>query len=361
MRHLRLAGERTGWPKAAAERVERRASGRRGVSLVEVLVCVGIVGILVSLLLPAVQRSREAARRTQCADHLCQIGLAAHAHHSARGAFPYTSTNYGNTLVSGPRVFPAIAPHRHLMAYLDPAAYEKIDFLDPSMAVSGELPYSLSPDNAELLRAPIPSLLCPSDDPRAGANNYRANLGLGPGIFAPDPRVPHVTRDPGNGTGAFVNGRSIPAADFIDGLSNTALFSEKTLGDGDGQEYVPYRDCFVSPVVFRLASDAVDCCARYADATPTWHDSFSGFTWLFGGWNHTWYNHILTPNSPIPDCSAGLLAGGGEGIYTARSLHPGGVNLLFADGATRFISDPVDGTVWRAISTRKGKESVSLP
>jgi len=343
--------------RPAADRTRPRRDLRsHGLSLVEVLVVAGIVGVLVSMTLPAVQSAREAARRSQCCDRLRQIGLAAHSHQSAYRAFPYTSTNQRNRSASGPPHIPAIAPHRHLIAYLNPVVSQKMDMTDATFAVSGELPYSLSPKNAELLKVAIPSLLCPSDSGPVGGNNYRANLGPGPGIFAPDPHMPYSRRDPGNATGAFVHHRAVPVAEFLDGLSVTALFSEKIIGDGDRSIYSPLRDRFMSPVVFRRADDAVRCCHDYAVASPAQHDSYSGFTWLFGGWNHTWYNHVLTPNARTPDCSAGMLIGGGEGVYTARSFHPGGVNVLFADGACQFKSETIDLPVWRAMSTRRGKE-----
>lgn len=115
-------------------------------------------------------------------------------------------------------------------------------------------------------------------------------------------------------------------------------------------------------MTFHLASEAIDACRRYAVPNPGEHDSYCGFTWLLGGFNHTWYNHILTPNAGVPDCTIGIfLAGGGHGIYTARSFHPGGVHVLFADGAVRFVGDSIDLAVWRGLCTRRGKEALSLP
>jgi hypothetical protein len=334
---------------------------RTGISLVELLVTLAILSMLGALLLPAVQASRERARQARCRDNLRQIGLAAHSHQSTHGEFPYTSTNYAARYGTGYRVFPAIAPHRHLMACLDESIYRKIDFTDPSPAVPGRPPSSVSGANAALLKAPVPLFSCPSDEVPTGGNSYRANLGPGPGIFPAGAPGSPPRRDPGNATGAFVNGRAVTLSDFKDGLSNTALFSEKVVGDGDPQAIVWYRDRFVSSRVFRLASEAADACAPEHLANPAIHDAYAGFTWLFGGYNHTWYNHVLTPNSAIPDCGPGFSLGGVEGVYTARSFHPGGVHLLLADGAANFISDSVDAGVWRAISTRKGKESLSLP
>jgi len=340
----------------------RPARLRRGISLVELLVVLGIIGVLAALLLPAVQAAREQARRMKCLNNLHQLGLATHAHQSAHGGFPYTSKNYAEYIGSAYHRYPAISPHRYLLAYVDAAVYQRIDFADPSAAFSGVPPSTASEANRALLRVSIPAFLCPSDFRPTGGNNYRANLGPGPGIFPPTPGRDPPEEDPGNATGAFVNGRVVRPQDFTDGQANTALFSEKLIGDADSAAYTPYRDRFVSPMDFRFVPEAIHACRVYAVPDPAFHDSYSGLTWLFGGWNHTWYNHIVTPNSRIPDCSiGGFPVGGGHGVYTARSFHPAGVNVLLADGAARLFSDSVDLAVWRALSTRAGHETAAAP
>jgi prepilin-type processing-associated H-X9-DG protein len=90
---------------------------------------------------------------------------------------------------------------------------------------------------------------------------------------------------------------------------------------------------------------------------PQWpHFSFGGTTWVLSGPSQTWYNHVLTPNSAIPDCAESV---DWQGAFTARSLHPGGVNVLFADGSVRFTSSSIDLAVWRALGTINGGETVS--
>jgi prepilin-type processing-associated H-X9-DG protein len=148
--------------------------------------------------------------------------------------------------------------------------------------------------------------------------------------------------------------------DFRDGTSHTILFSEKILGDGIPTRFTPWSDYFyVRQRDIVTADDAVSACGSLSSANPA-HDSYVGWTWLFGGWNATWYNHILPPNSPVPDCGAGGegVAGGGPGAYTARSFHSGGVNASFADGSARFISSTIDLSVWRAVSTRAGDDPI---
>lgn len=336
---------------------------RHGVTVAEVLVVLGIVGVLTALLLPAVQSARESARQITCRDRLRQIGLATHNHLSAHGAFPFTSVISGDRINGRSVVFrESVSPHRYLLAHLDPAIFEQLELKDDSVPYLDVAPSSESDSNRRLMTLRIAVFACPSDRVPPGGNSYRANMGIGPGIYHPD-AFPDAIRpfDPGNRTGAFANGQSLRPQDFDDGLSNTATFCERLTGDGDRSSYTPWRDAFISPVEFNLAQQAIDACRDYASPNPPRHDSFMGWTWLFGGWNHTWYNHVMTPNSPVPDCGEGYnIAGGGEGLYAARSLHSGGVNAAFGDGAVKFVSESIDLTVWRAIGTRAGGEAVSF-
>lgn len=346
------------------ESIIPRRPERHAATLPELLVVLGVVGVLAALLLPAVQQIREKSRQVGCRNNLRQLALAAQAHVSTRGTFPYTSVVSGD-VVNGRRVniYESISPHRHLLAYLEPAIYRQVDFRDRSVPypyTSGP-PFSSSEANAMLMNLPIPVFVCPSDPGPPNGNSYRANMGKGPGIYHPEVNtLGIVPMDPGNRTGAFVNGHALRPQNFKDGLSNTVLFGEKTTGDGNPAVYTAHRDRFESPVDIYLAEDAIRYCRDYASRAPERHASFGGWTWLYGGWHDTWYNHVVTPNSPIPDCDNGPVLGGGKGLHTARSFHPGGVHVAFADGAVKFISDSIDLLVWHAVSTRAGGEAADL-
>jgi hypothetical protein len=89
------------------------------------------------------------------------------------------------------------------------------------------------------------------------------------------------------------------------------------------------------------------------------HYSFGGGTWLFGGYPHTAYNHVLAPNAATPDCTdAAVFDPNSHGAHTARSAHPGGVLVLLGDGAVRFVSNAVDLPLWRGLASINGKEIV---
>jgi hypothetical protein len=261
-----------------------------------------------------------------------------------RKLFPYTAT----ACQIGDRRLNAVSPQTFLLPHLEQQPlYEGINFTDFAIDEPGAAP--LSELNAELLPAHISAFLCPSDGRGEGGNNYRANLGVGPGVF--DASQTSLCPDPSNGTGAFVNGRSVRTAEFLDGLAHTVLFSERVKGDGDPDHYDAWADVFFSPRTC-LLRDVIKTCSEASSSRG--HDSLFGETWLLGGWRHTWYNHVFGPNSVVRDCMERGALGGGYGAYTARSYHSGGVNACNADGAVIFVAESIDLNVWRALSTRAG-------
>lgn len=321
----------------------------RGFTLVEFLATMGVMGIIVSLILPAIMSARGRARRSECIDHLRQIGVAAASYQSAHGVFPYTTTGVGPNPVGLPR---SISPHALLLPYMElGTVVSRIDFSEPGSITSGE---PASNVNAELLRLTVPLFLCPDDAPVHGGNNYRANMGVipSPGILLGASTTGLPTE---SDTGAFRINRALSPSAFSDGLSHTAMFSEKLIGGLDPARFVPPRDCFYSPFPIELVEDAVLACEAVPGPNPP-HDAYCGTTWLFGGFDQSWYNHILVPNSPVPDCAS--QQPGGHGSYTARSFHAGGVNSLFADGSVHVIGENLDLHVWRAYGTRAGGEAL---
>lgn len=340
----------------------RRRPRRAGVSLPELLIVLGIISLLVSLVTPAIQNAREKARLLTCRDRERQLAQACHSYDTYHQSFPPTSTFWLDMVNNVPTPRHAVSAHRHLTAHLDPVLHRAIDFEDPMAPMALQAPpYSASIKNAELLKRPLAMFQCPSDVALAGATNYRCNLGASVEIFGP-PHFPNTT--PFAASGAFVNGRGVRPDEFIDGTSQTALFSERVLGDGDNARYTPFRDIFSPSPMISSTEDAISICRDYAIASPVTHESFAGWNWLLGGRMQTWYFHIAEPNSLTPDCAAGnnqLTADGGPGLYSVRSLHTGGVNVAFADGSCRLIANTIDAKVWKALGTRNGSETAGDP
>ena len=322
---------------------------RHGVTLVEVLVCIGIAGILMSLLLPSIQAARETARAATCMNHLRQLTTASHSFVSVHGHFPPTSTTW--SLPSGQQ--PAVSTFRHLMAHLEPHIFQKIDFKDVTAPTWTNSPCThLSPRNEELNRIGISVLLCPSDSEATRGTNYRCNLGISAHLFGPQSSI---FGEPTAERGAFVHGRSVKPAEFRDGLSTTALFSERVQGDGRSGDYSPFQDLFSDPQITQGTENVRLGCQSFASLTPTEEFSFAGKSWLLGGWLHTWYSHISPPNWRVPDCGLGSgVLDGGDMVVSARSFHLGRVHVAMADGAVRVTSNSITQTIWSEMGTRAG-------
>ena len=334
---------------------------RRGVTVVEVLLAVGLISLLLALVLPGLQSARESARKSQCLNNLRQLGVASHNHVASFREFPYTSSSPGRALPAN--LFPnretrtfqlAASPLATMSASIEQALYDRIDFGDRWLTDLSQPLGAVSEINRPLLNLNVAIFRCPSDRYQPGANNYRANCGIGLRNWRTR-KDAGCTSDDRNGRGAFCLAQAIRPAAFTDGLSVTALFSEKVIGDFDPTEMTPFRDRFQWPGDETQCSidEFVALCQSHVPVDAA-HMSYGGSNWLIGGMNATWYNHLLGPNSVVPDCSIGnnIAAGGGPGVYSARSLHPQGVNVLFADGAVSSVNDTVDIRVWHAMGTR---------
>jgi prepilin-type processing-associated H-X9-DG protein len=210
----------------------------------------------------------------------------------------------------------------------------------------------------------LPIFLCPSDSSpfEERRNNYRVSVGV-----TAFPRDPNVPRDPPlAGAGPFYPvKRAMRVADYRDGLSQTMAFSERCAGDGDRGHFSPGFDYFRNWSTAGVIINSPQCetlqvqaCASLAIPEPL-HESTGGKYWFYAGFTDTWFNHLLTPNHPIPDC--GMESGmSSNALMTARSGHHGGVNCLMMDGHVRFVSDSVDLAVWQAWGTRDGNETIDF-
>lgn len=308
-----------------------------GFTLIEMLVVIAIIGILAALLLPAIQRARASARRTQCASNLHQIGVALELYHGQYGVLPRGRYPY-------PRSYSTLVG---LTPFLEQSpAYDAINFGFPVIPPS--------PQNTTAVALRIELFLCPSDRhleilPGFGATNYVANSGSG-------------TVDGGNirvrTDGVFFSGEDMkqgfPYTNFAmirDGQSYTVAFSETLLGTGQdrsGPPGLPKLE-FAQLPLGDAPSDAA------CQSATQWGGGRGG-KWANGSLGDALYNHYYPPNAKKWDCINAFRT---KGWMAARSLHGGGVNVLMMDSAARFVSDSVDLNTWRAISTRAGNEIVS--
>lgn len=329
-----------------------------GFTLIELLVVVSIIGLLAALLLPAVQGSREAARRSRCENNLKQIGLALHNYEASNGSFPL---NWGKPRVNpvlgfpfhiGGRPYSALS---RMLPYLDQQPlHASINFSVETYPTEdgGSFPF---PQNSTAFGTSLEIFLCPSDGartPTTHGNNYRGNYGIGP-LFM----TTHESPDSGVGFYGAAHG-VLGSRSFPDGLSHTVAYGERIRGTGTGWPRSAARDFGeIQVTIYCVASDADTAleCSRVASSREFPAYMMAGFTWFYGDFECSAYCHAQEPNGRIPDAITSQLW---CGVVTARSFHPGGVNSLMADGSVRFARESISRGVWRALSTRNGNELV---
>jgi prepilin-type N-terminal cleavage/methylation domain-containing protein len=337
------------FPAATLTSTTCRRPGRSGFTLVELLVVIAIIGILIALLLPAVQAAREAARRSQCTNNLKQIGVALHVFENTHQAFPSSFGGSQGTDWSA---------QARLLPYLEQVAlHDSVDYDQPYAA-------AVLPDGSPLSTFRVPTYLCPSEPndtvrlsggvPEHYPLNYGMNLGTWL-VYQPTNRE--------GGDGAFRPYRRLKPRDMLDGLSNTLAAAEV-------KAYTPYfRNAALDPPTMPVVP--ADVCSLAGD-----FKSGSGHTeWVDGRSHQTGVTTVFTPNTHVPCVQGGKeydvdWTNQQEGksntiptyaAVTARSHHAGVVNALLVDGSVRAISEIVELTVWRALSTRAGGEVVKMP
>lgn len=295
---------------------------RRGFTLVELLVVIAIIGVLVALLLPAVQQAREAARRMQCSNNLKQIGLGMHNYHDTFNSFPAGTYAccWGTWQVA---MLPFIEQNN---------LYEQYNINDKFVTSTSR--YSGS-DNTDVTTVRLDAFTCPSDTPNKPlssgitSHNYGANFGntgyaqqadLNGVIFRQAP-FSYISN---NATPKYYGFQSI-----VDGTSNTLLVAEKLQGTGQ---------------------------------------DLRAFSWWGDGSSFTTY---LPPNSTQPDriysasyCNnlpeanlpCDVTTASAPTMFAARSRHPGGVQVALCDGSARFVAETIQIDIWRGLSTTHGQE-----
>jgi prepilin-type N-terminal cleavage/methylation domain-containing protein/prepilin-type processing-associated H-X9-DG protein len=364
---------------------------RPAFTLVELLVVIAIIGILVGLLLPAVQSAREAARRMQCSNNLKQLALAVHNYESTFQRFPSRQAGSGYIPQHAHRL--RISIFVTLLPFYEQAnLYETIKY-NPNSAPWANTPF---------WNTQIPTLLCPSDpysegtDARgSGAPNGRCSYSVNGGdnylnsvvnaTERTDLNLAFQARTMSN-RGVFGRHDYPRMGNIVDGTSNTLMVAERSIP-------INLRDRGMA-IVDAAGSDLttyvpLSCRAYWAGtqyvnaASPFTQDTSPGYRWADGAAFFAAFTTILPPNTSV--CLLGdpnWQSGGGHyapGIWTPTSHHAGGVQVAMCDGSVRFITDSIDSGnlsavapaassggpspygVWGALGTKAGSETVSVP
>ncbi len=359
------------------------ARRRRGFTLIELLVVIAIIAVLIALLLPAVQSAREAARRSQCVNNLKQMGLAAHNFESTNNHFP---PGYGPTPTIAVPLYPRATPQVQILGYLEGS--NLLSTFNFSFNLNGIFNNKANDPNWTAGTQLVNAFVCPSDPSQSrfggaiGYQNYFASIGASgcPELGAPPSGyAANKTELNAARAGVFsvqldyaqptqLNGSNNPdyqkvsgkctIASVTDGTSNTSMFAETTRStavNNLNEEVAPtsYLNVFGIPA----ASFDTGAVASNTTCLAGSRLKYRGQQYYRGISPTGFYNHTMTPNSTSYDC-----ANSSDFVcahIAARSTHPGGVNVGFADGSVRFVKNSVAAATWAALGTRAGGEVIS--
>ena len=336
-----------------------------GFTLVELLVVIAIIGVLIALLLPAVQAAREAARRSQCTNNMKQLALGQHNYHDVHKVF---SRNYARQV--GPNVWEALSGSYAIFPYI-----EETTLYNQAEAKPNDWPWTYH----TLMTTRLTSFLCPSSPaaPLRVATGLTSSSGPAWGgagsnyVWCTGSSV-HTNwgGDNFNGMIAYQNTRRM--ADTTDGLSKTILVSEVLSGSGQTgtNARYPYDFFYTSDGLFTSIVDKnfptpteINNIGNTAKTSPSGYRANNGSipSWYAAG--HSSFNTAAPPNWQFPTAGGGCCPGGahdwGWGVVPPRSMHPGGVNAGFGDGSVAFINNNVDLLTFQRLGNRKDGQPVT--
>ena len=288
---------------------------RPAFTLIELLVVIAIIAILIGLLLPAVQKVREAAARSQCQNNLKQVGLAMHNYHDTNNALPWGTPSGAAECCWG--TWQVL-----ILPYIE---QQNLFNLYQSWGNNGGPSYQASPNTTNVTTHRLKTLTCPSDTPNTPfsnitSHNYAVNYGA----------TDNNTAMSGDGGAPFGHGQSLTLPTISDGTSNTIMVAEVVQGQ---------------------------------------RKDLRGFTWWADASGITTY---AGPNTSLPDqiysasyCDTGMpnppcVAAAGKASFYSRSRHTQGVNLVMCDGSVHFVNNGINAQTWTALGTPQGGEPVSL-
>ena len=311
-------------------------SQQKGFTLIELLVVIAIIGVLIGLLLPAVQKVRESAARLQCTNNLKQIGLAMMNYESTYNRFPagyldnMTTNRPNSAATSNPDPITGWGWGTLILPYLEQESlYKSINI--NSIAMNNTYAGTIA-----FRKTVIKSFLCTSDD--TGLNTFTisgtgGNFELAKSSYAGvNGQAELADFDTAFGLGMFLRGRGVSIAEVTDGLSNTLFVGERSSKSA------------------KQAVGTLPGVCTWVGALPGGDlDGETSALYILGWTGNS--SSPAKPNMPEPD--------GSFHAESFTSRHSGGVNFLFGDGSVRFITDSIDGQTWVKLGTRQGGETTN--
>lgn len=296
---------------------------RSGFTLIELLVVIAIIAVLVGLLVPAVQKVREAANRMSCTNNLKQIGLAIHNYHGNFGSFPPGYSDFQANPSDPTDLGPGWGWATHILPFLEnDSLYKQINLNLPIQHAN----------NQAAAQAVVKSFLCPSDSHNVAFTPKGGTTLIGPSNYVGVYGGPEISDEPGRGDGVFYRNSRVRISDILDGTSNTVCIGERSSN---------LLKCTWTGLV--LGAKAVG--PNHPDEEEPPHPLFLGHTGLY---NPAAGEIPHVPNAPIAH------------VDDFWSRHPMGVNFVLCDGSVRMINNTIKPQAWVGLATRAGGEVFSL-
>jgi prepilin-type processing-associated H-X9-DG protein len=303
---------------------------------------IAIIAILIGLLLPAVQKVREAAARMSCQNNLKQFGLALHNHHDAQGVLPPGRDDN------------EFSAHAYIMPFMEQDnVYKTINFIVSSGNAANAAPRATR----------IKTFTCPSDGNSASPadlapTNYRVNQGSGILWGLPPTNPSNINYGMPKPNGPFFLNSKTTLVGITDGTSNTAMVSEHPTGSfnsGVVSQNNTFRLGQNTGLYPATPDEAYTVCEGLSPSQQMQYNGqpTTGAPWLEGYHSTTIYFHVGPPNSRSCMYPSGRIG------TAARSMHTNGVNVTMCDGSVRFVNNSIPLSTWRAMGSMNGGEVFS--